>query len=155
MLSTWLFFEVPTTENKLLSLPNESLKKIACNSPRQEESFGSCRQFPAINNAAKSDETVKTTSNEENIACEARSAVKSSPVVKSSPQIVKMSRPFFFSFYLIWSEEAYPVVQNYIQGAPRCQTQPKDFGITEIYRVARHLYDPYLPSQSRMEITGL
>ena len=35
-----------------------------------------------------------------------------------------------------------------MQGAPRCQTLPKDFGITEMYRIARHLYDPYLPSYS-------
>ena len=31
-----------------------------------------------------------------------------------------------------------------MQGAPPCQTQPKDFGITEMYRISRHLYDPYL-----------
>ena len=35
-----------------------------------------------------------------------------------------------------------------MQGAPRCQTLPKDFGITEMYRIARHLYDPYLPLYS-------
>ena len=102
--------------------------------------------YPTINSSAKSDETVKTTSYKENIACEARSAVKSPPVVKSSPPIVKRSRPFPFD--TVWSEAAYPVVQNYMQGAPRCQTLPKDFGITEMYRIARHLYDPYLPSYS-------
>ena len=108
--------------------------------------FGSCRRYPTINSSAKSVETVKTTSYKENIACEARSAVKSPPVVKSSPPIVKRSRPFPFD--TVWSEAAYPVVQNYMQGAPRCQTLPKDFGITEMYRIARHLYDPYLPSYS-------
>ena len=35
-----------------------------------------------------------------------------------------------------------------MQGSLRCQTLPKDFGITEMYRVVRHLYDPYLPSYS-------
>ena len=90
--------------------------------------FGSCRRYPTINSSAKSVETVKTTSYKENIACEARSAVKSPPVVKSSPPIVKRSRPFPFD--AVWSEAAYPVVQNYMQGAPRCQT------LTE--RVRRH-----------------
>ena len=108
--------------------------------------FGSCRRYPIINSSAKSVETVKTTSYKANIACEARSAVKSPPVVKSSPPIVKRSRSFPFD--TVWSEAAYPVVQNYMQGAPRCQTQPKDFRITEMYRIARHLYDPYLPSYS-------
>ncbi|CAH3154550.1 unnamed protein product [Porites lobata] len=89
--------------------------------------FGSCRRYPTINSPAKSVETVKTT-------------------MKSSPPIVKRSRPFPFD--TVWSEAAYPVVQNYMQGAPRCQTPPKDFGITEMYRIARHLYDPYLPSYS-------
>ena len=108
--------------------------------------FGSCRRYPTINSSAKSVETVKTTSYKENIACEARSAVKSPPVVKSSPPIVKRSRPFPFD--AVWSEAAYPVVQNYMQGAPRCQTLPKDFGTTEMYRIARQLYDPNLPSYS-------
>ena len=108
--------------------------------------FVSSRRYPTINSSAKSVETVKTTSYKENIACEARSAVKSPPVVKSSLPIVKRTRPFPFD--TVWSEAAYPVVQNYMQGAPRCQTLPKDFGITEMYRIARHLYDPYLPSYS-------
>ena len=94
--------------------------------------YGSCRRYPTINSSAKSVETVKTTSYKENIACEARSAVKSPPAVFDSA----------------WSKAAYPVVQNYMQGAPRCQTLPKDFGITEMYRIARHLYDTYLPSYS-------
>ena len=108
--------------------------------------FGSCRRYPTIKSSAKLVETVKTTSYKENIACEVRSAVKWPPAVKSSPPIVKKSRPFPFDS--VWSEEAHPVVQNYMQGAPRCQTLPKDFGITEMYRIARHLYDPYLPSYS-------
>ena len=108
--------------------------------------FCSCRRYPTINSSTKSAGTVKTTSYKENIACEARSTVKSPPVVKSSQSIAKRSRPFPFDS--VWSEAAYPVVQNYIQGAPRCQTLPKDFGITEMYRIARHLYDPYLPSYS-------
>ena len=37
--------------------------------------------YPTINSSAKSDETVKTTSYKENIACEARSALKSPPVL--------------------------------------------------------------------------
>ena len=58
--------------------------------------FGPSRRSPTINSSGKSDETVKTTSNKENIACEARSSVKSPPVVKSSPQIAKNSWPFPF-----------------------------------------------------------
>ena len=58
------------------------------------EIFGSCRRSPTINSSAKSDETVKMTSNKESIACEARSSVKWPPVVKSSPQIAKHSWPF-------------------------------------------------------------
>ena len=118
----------------------------AANKQVLSDIFGSCHRYPTINSSAKSVETVETTSYKENIACEARSAVKSPPVVKSSPPIVKRSRPFPFD--AVWSEAAYPVVQNYMQGAPRCQTLPKDFGITEMYRIARHLYDPYLPSYS-------
>ena len=38
--------------------------------------FGSCRRYPTINSSAKSDETVETSSNTENIACESRSSVK-------------------------------------------------------------------------------
>ena len=58
------------------------------------EIFASCRRHPS--SSAKSDETVETTSNKENIACEARSSVKLPPVVKSNPQIAKKSRPFPF-----------------------------------------------------------
>jgi len=103
--------------------------------------FGSCRRYPTINRSGKWDETVKTISYKENITCEARSAV-----VKSSPQIAKTSRPIPFDS--VWSEAAYPVVQSYMKGAPQCQTLPKDFGVTEMYRIAKHLYDPYLPSYS-------
>ena len=71
---------------------------------------GSCRRYPTINSPVKSDETVKTTSYNENIAWEARSAVKSLPVVKSYPPIVKRSRPFPFDS--VWSQAAYLVVQN-------------------------------------------
>ena len=78
--------------------------------------FGSCRRYLTITSSAKSDETVIMTSYNENIACEARSAVKSPPVVKSSPLIAKTSWPF--PFYSVWSEVAYPIVQNYMQGAP-------------------------------------
>ena len=116
MLSTWLFSEVLAIENKSVSLQNECLTK---NRPRfmsayfQETErafgyifvdnrpdtpsdeqvlsgiFGSCRRYPTIISSAKLVETVKTTSYKENIACEARSAVKSPPVVKPSPPIVK------------------------------------------------------------------
>ena len=34
-----------------------------------------------------------------------------------------------------------------LKNAPRCQSLAKDFG-TEVYRIARHLYDPYLSSHS-------
>ena len=68
------------------------------------DSNGSCRRYPTINSSAKSVETVKTTSYKENIACEARSAVKAPPVVKSSPQIAKRPRPFPFDS--VWSEAA-------------------------------------------------
>ena len=78
--------------------------------------FGSCRRYLTITSSAKSDETVIMTSYNENIACEARSAVKSPPVVKSSPLIAETSWPF--PFYSVWSEAAYPIVQNYMQGAP-------------------------------------
>ena len=108
--------------------------------------FASCRRHPTINSSAKSDETVETTSNKENIACGARSSVKLPPVVKSTPQIAKKSRQFHFDAVL--SEAAYPVVQNYMQRAPSCQTLPKDSRITEMYHIARHFYDPYLPSYS-------
>ena len=37
--------------------------------------FGSCRRYPTINSSAKSEETVKTTRNKQNIASEARSSV--------------------------------------------------------------------------------
>ena len=105
--------------------------------------FGSCCRYPTINSSGKWDETVKTSSYEENSTCETRSAVKSPPVVKSSPQIAK-TRPIPFD--LAWSEGAYPVVQNYMQGAPQCQTLSEDFGVTQKYRIARHLSSPYLPS---------
>ena len=59
--------------------------------------FASCRRHPTINSSAKSDETVETTSNKENVACEARSSVKLPPVVKSTPQIAKKARPFPFN----------------------------------------------------------
>ena len=116
--------------------------------------FGFCCRYLTINSSAKSNETVIMTSYNENIACEARSAVKSPPVVKSSLLLAKTSWPF--RFYSVWSEAAYPIVQNYMHGAPRCQTLPKDFRNTEIYCIARHLYDPYLPLYfHRIEITGL
>ena len=172
MLSTWLFSEVLAIESKSVWLLNECLTKIARDScqlifkKRTErafgyifvdnrpdtssdkqvlrDTFGSCRRYPSIKSSAKSDETVATTRKKENIACEARSSVKFPPVVKSSQQIAKKSRPFPFD--AVWSEAAYPVVQNYMQGAPRCQTLPKDFWIKElVYRVATLFYDPYFP----------
>ena len=107
--------------------------------------FGSCRRYPTINSSAKSVETVKTTSYKENIACEVRSVVKSPPVVKSSPQIVKTSRPFPSNS--VWSEAAYPVVQNYMQGAPRCQTR-KCTALPDIFMIR-------IFHRTRMDITGL
>ena len=170
MLSTWLFSEVLAIESKSVSLRNDVWQKSPTvhvslfsrngksNAPSDKQVlsdvFGSCRRYLTITSSAKSDETVIMTSYNENIACEARSAVKSPPVVKSSPLIAKTSWPF--PFYSVWSEVAYPIVQNYMQGAPWCQTLPKNFGNTEIYRIARHLYDPYLPLYfHRIEITGL
>ena len=43
----------------------------AANKQVLSDIFGSCRRYPTINSSAKSVETVKTTSYEENIACEA------------------------------------------------------------------------------------
>ena len=54
--------------------------------------------------------------------------------------------PLTWNGCLVWSSLS--GVQNYMQGAPRCQTLPKDFGIMQMYRVAKHLYDPYFPSYS-------
>ena len=114
----------------------------------------------SANRVHQHSEEKKTQKRPNNFDCDCRSAVKSPPVVKSSPPIVKRSRPFAFD--AVWSKAAYPVVQNYMQGAPRCQTLPKDFGITEMYRIARHPYcqtsvlpDIRIFHRTRMEITGL
>ena len=63
-------------------------RRCSCNQPSMKGRF---------NSSAKSDETVETTSNKENVACEARSSVKLPPVVKYTPQIAKKSRPFPFN----------------------------------------------------------
>ena len=36
----------------------------------------------------------------------------------------------------------HPSLEKKSGGAPRCQTPPKDFAITEMYRIARHLSGP-------------
>ena len=107
--------------------------------------FGSRRRYPTINSSAKSEETVKTTSYKENITCEGSSAVKWPPVVKSSPPIAKSGGHFFLIQFCL--QQPIPLYKIICKERPML-TLPKAFGITELYRIAGHLYDPYLPSYS-------
>ena len=109
---------------------------------------GSCRRYPTTNSPAKSVETVKTTSYKENTACEARSAVKAPPVVKSSPQIAKRPRPFPFDS--VWSEAAYPALYKIIR-KERPDAKPyqkKCTALPDIFMIR-------IFHCTRMEITGL
>ena len=98
--------------------------------------FGCCRVYPSINKSLKQEETVETINPVKNTKAVTSSTTTKCPVQPSMPK----------PFDLVWSEIAWPALQNLLQGAPYCKHLPEGFGIAEMYTSARNPYNPYIPT---------
>ena len=143
----------PSIHVSLISRNGKSVwLDLRLQSPRQASNkqvlsdiFGSCRRYSTINSSVKSDETVKTTSYKENITCEARSAVKSSPQISKSHGhflLIQFGLKQPIPFYKIICKKR-PVAKPYQKtlGPRKCTALPEIFMI-RIFHC------------TRMEVTG-